>query len=159
MSKRREMQRIIRHYKDDTGEREVDMHKVVKWAVAKGWPLPRPADPLELLAKEFTDAARDEIKHDNETGEPYRVYHSITVRHGESQLHLFIDIDEAPRHQMLKSLISRREQMVGDGLQLTLDKEHWNRINLKQDPIDIPMDLTLDIEWRRHAPKDGEEAA
>jgi hypothetical protein len=159
MSKRREMQRVIRAYKDETGEREVDMHKVAKWAISKGWPLPKPASPLDLLAKEFTGAAREEIKYDKETGSPYRVYHSITVKQGETQLHLFIDIDEAPRSQILKSLISRREQMVGDGLQLTFDMEHWNRVNSKEAPIEIPMDLTPDIEWRKNAPPEEEEAA
>jgi hypothetical protein len=159
MSKRGEMQRVIRSYKDETGEREVDMHKVAKWAISKGWPLPKPVSPLDLLAKEFTGAAREEIKYDKETGDPYRVYHSISVKHGETQLHLFLDIDEAPRHQILKSLVSRREQMVGDGLQLTFDMEHWNRVNPKEEPIAIPMDLAPDIEWRKNAPDDDEEAA
>lgn len=160
MSRRREMQKVIRHYKDETGEREVDMHKVAKWAVRKGWPLPVPANPLDMLAKEFTGAAREEIRYDKTTGKPYRANHSIVTVQGETQLHLWIDIDEAPRHQMVKSLINRREQMVGDGLQLTLDMDHWNSANPDADPIEIPMDLTLDIEWRKNAPdEDDEEAA
>src|SRR4051794_35688436 len=98
------MQRVIRHYKDETGEREIDMHKVAKWAVEKGWPLPVPPNPLDLLARQFTDAARDEIKYDKGTGKPYRVYHALKTKHGDTQLHLFIDIDEATRPQMLVSL-------------------------------------------------------
>ena len=35
MSKRREMQRLIRAYKDETGELEVDMHRVADYAVSK----------------------------------------------------------------------------------------------------------------------------
>jgi len=54
---------------------------------------------------------------------------------------------------MLKSLINRREQMVGDGLQLTLDVDHWNGINPKEEPIQIPLDLTDDVEWRKNSPE------
>jgi hypothetical protein len=159
MGKRREMQRVIRAYKDETGEREVDMRNVVKWAAGKGWPLPTPPNPLDMLAKQFTEAAREEIRHDKETGRPYRANHAIATAHGATQLHLWIDIDEAPRAPMLKSLVNRREQMVGDGLQLTLDADHWNANNPAEKPIEIPMDLTLDIEWRKNAPDDEEEAA
>lgn len=159
MSKKKDMQRVIRAYKDETGELEVDMHKVATWAKSKGWPLPTPQDPLDLLAKQFSDAAREEIKYDKTTGKPYRVNHSIVVRQGATQLHLWIDIDEAPRGPMLKSLINRRDQMIGDGLQVTLDADHWNAVNLAAEPIQIPMDFTLDIEWRKNAPDEDEQAA
>jgi len=49
--------------------------------------------------------------------------------------------------------------MVGDGLQLTFDQEHWNRIHEGEEPIDLPMDLTFDIELRKNAPGEEEEAA
>lgn len=159
MSKKGEMQRLIRAYKDDTGERAVDMHDVAKWAAGKGWPLPRPRDPLDILAQQFSDAARVETRRDSKTGRPYRANHSFPVTQGGQQLHLWIDIDEAPRGPMLKSAVTRREQMVGDGLQLTLDLMHWNAINPKEAPIELPMDLTFDIELRLHAPDESEEAA
>jgi hypothetical protein len=38
------------------------MRKVAEFAVKKGWPLPQPADPIELLSKQFSDAARLEIR-------------------------------------------------------------------------------------------------
>ena len=49
--------------------------------------------------------------------------------------------------------------MVGDGLQLSLDADHWNNIHDGEEPIEIPMDLTDDIEWRKNAPDDESEAA
>lgn len=69
------------------------------------------------------------------------------------QLTIWIDIDEATRPQIHKSLIQRREQMVGDGLQLTLDAEHWNRMHPDQEPIQMPLDLGPDVEWPKNAPK------
>jgi len=58
---------------------------------------------------------------------------------------------------MLKSAVTRREQMVGDGLQLTLDLMHWNSINPDKEPIELPMDLTFDIELRLNAPDEDND--
>lgn len=147
-TRHQEMQRLIRLYRTETGETQVDMRKVVLFATKMGWPLPKPADPIDLLAAEFARAAREEIKTDKATGRPYRVNHAIPVGQGT----LWIDIDQAPRTPMLKSLINRREQMVGDGLQLTLDSDHWNSIHPDEEPILIPLDFTDDVEWRKNAP-------
>lgn len=92
------------------------------------------------------------IRRDKKTNRPYRAYHSIVEQQGLAQLHLWIDIDEAPRKPMVKSLITRREQMIGDGLQLTFDADHWNSIHSNEEPIVIPMDFTEDIEERKNAP-------
>jgi hypothetical protein len=159
MSKKREMQRLIRAWKDETGETEIDMKKVAKWAVGKGWPLPTPQNPIDILTKQFSDAAREETKRDGTTGRPYRVYHSYTQMQGGEQLHLWIDIDEAPRGPMLKSFVNRREQMVGDATQLTLDVMHWNVVNPDKSPIELTMDLEFDVQLRLNAPEDDEEAA
>ena len=157
MSKRQEMQRLIRHYKDETGETEIDMRKVAKWAAGKGWPLPTPPNPLDMLTKEFTSAAREQVEYDKKTGNPYRVYHALKVSHGGTQLHFFVDIEEATRQQMLVSLVNRREQMVSDGVMVTYDQEHWNSNHPDQEPIQLPMDLTFDIELRKNAPKPEDE--
>jgi hypothetical protein len=158
VTKNQKMQKFIKYYKDETGKTEVDMKEVAKFAVSKGWVLPRPSDPLDRLAKIFSDAARQEIKYDKKTGNPYRVNHAIP-RQGNAQLHLWIDIDEAPRKLMLKSLVMRREQMVGDGLQLTYDQNHWNSIHPNEEPIQLPMDLTDDIMWRKNAPDELRKAS
>ena len=157
MGKTKEMQLIIKQYRDTTGETQVDMRKVAKFANDMGWPLSQPADPLDLLAQSFARAARQEIKKDRATGRPYRVNHAIPDSTG--QYSLWIDIDEAPRKPMHKSLVNRREQMVGDGLQLTLDADHWNRINPDEEPIQLPMDFTEDVEWRKNAPEEEREAS
>ena len=153
------LQRIMRLYKPETGEKELDMHKVAEFAKRKGWPMPKPRTELDILAKRLAQAAREEIRYDKTTGKPYRANHSYPKMQGGQQLHFWIDIDEAPRAPMLKSLVLRREQMVGDGLQLTLDADHWNGINPTEDPLVMPMDLTDDIEWRKNAPDEEQGAA
>lgn len=153
------LQRIMRLYKQATGEKELDMHKVAEFAKERGWPMPKPVSPIEMLAKRLAQAAREEIRVDRQTGRPYRANHSYTIAQGNQQLHLWIDIDEAPRSPMLKSLVKRREQMVGDGFQLTLDADHWNSIHQSEEPIIMPMDLTDDIEWRKNTPDEEEKAS
>ncbi|MGO3741423.1 hypothetical protein [Kerstersia sp.] len=159
MNKHQEMQRLIRLYKEETGETEVNMRKVAIFANNRGWPLPKPRDPLDLLAKEFTQAARQEVRRDPKTGKPYRANHALPTTQGGEQFTLWIDIDEATRPQMLKSLINRREQMVGDGLQLSLDADHWNSIHPEESPIQIPLDFTDDVNWRKNAPDEDSKAA
>ena len=154
-SKRREMLRIIRHWKEVTGNTEIDMHEVAKFAKERlGFPVPEPPNPLDLLAQRFTRAARQDIRHDDQTGAPYRGYHSVTQKHGEEKHVFWFDIEDANRKQMSISTTQRREQMVGDGLQLVRDAEHWNNINPDQEPIQVELDFTDDVLWRANAPEE-----
>jgi hypothetical protein len=76
--KRREMQHMILSWKKSTGKIEIDMHAVAEFAVKKGWPLPPPVTSMDRLAKEFSQAAREETRQDEKTGRAYRVYHAFT---------------------------------------------------------------------------------
>ena len=75
-----EMQQIIRLYKQESGETEVDMREVALYASRMGWPLPQPVDPIDSLATQFTRAARVETRKDEENGEglPSKSRHSNT---------------------------------------------------------------------------------
>lgn len=79
MTRKQEMQRLIRLYKEQTGEMEVDMHKVAEFLVARGWPLTKPIDPLVLLMRQLSTAAREEIRRDQVTRNPYRANHAVPV--------------------------------------------------------------------------------
>ena len=158
MSKRQEMQRFIRFYKDETGKHEIDMREVAALAKAMGWKMPTPPSDIDLLAKRFTEAAHEERRYDEKTGKPYRVYQAIPAT-GQLSLFNYVDIDEATRKQMHLASVNRREQMVSDGVNLTLDLEHWNRVHPEEQPITLPMDLSLDIEIRKAADEDDDEAA
>jgi hypothetical protein len=154
-TKKHEMQRFIRFYKEQTGKKQVEMREVAKLAVLNGWPLPEPVDPYDRLTKQFTDAAREEIRYDKKTGKPYRANHAVP-RHQSGGAHQYdwIDIDEAPRKPMMKSLVLRRDQMVGDAYHLTLDADHWNSIHSDEEPITLPLDFTDDVNWRKNGPEE-----
>lgn len=147
----------MRYYKEQTGETDLDMHKVAALAEKTGWKMPKPKTPLELLAQEFSQAARVEVRSDDESGHPYRANHAYPTKHGDTTLWLWVDIDEAPRKTMVKCLFTRRDQMVGDAVQLTFDKDHWNRIHPSEEPITIPLDFTDDVEWRKNEPLEDED--
>lgn len=151
-TKSKEMQYLIRQYREKTGKQDVEMHEVAKFAVSKGWPLPTPRTALDRLASQFSAAARQETRKDEVTGHPYRANLAVTSWVGDQQITFWTDIDEAPRPVAHKAFKLRREQMVGDALQLTFDMMHWNRINPKDEPIDMPLDFVDDVAWRMNAP-------
>lgn len=158
MSKSQDLQNLIRLYKENTGIREVDMRQVAIFARDIGYPLAEPKDPLDLLAKDLARAAREETRQDELTGRQYRVHHAVPAPGG--QFTFWVDIDEnPPRSQMVRSLTNRREQMVGDGFSLVCDAEHWNRCNSDQEPIQIELDFTFDVELRMNHVDEEEEAS
>jgi hypothetical protein len=159
-SKKQERMMWMRRYKDETGQASIDMKELAKYMMGKGWPMPEPKTPLERLAEQLSDDAREEMRRDSKTGRPYRANLAVTVRQGRGQqMTLWTDIDEAPRHIAQKAFVQRREQMIGDGLQLTFDVTHWNSVNPQDVAIEMPMDFTDDIQWRLNAPGDDEAAA
>lgn len=50
---------------------------------------------------------------------------------------------------MHRSLTKRREQMVGDAVHLTYDADRWNAQNHDLEPIQMALDFTPDVEWRK----------
>lgn len=157
--KSQEMQSIMKRYKEATGQASVDMHDVAKYAVSMGWPLPKPKTALERLAEQFSGAAREEIRRDEVTGKPYRANLAVTTWQGSQQITLWTDIDVAPRNIAHRSFQQRREQMVGDAVQLTFDVLHWNRVNEAEEPIGMEMDFNDDVQWRINGPGNDEKAA
>lgn len=162
MSKMEKLQKLIRLYREETGKAELDMHEVALFCFRKGWPMPTPKTPLDMMALLLRDAARQAVRKDKSSGRPYRAYHAVPSTTGQGVFY-WIDIDdpETSYANMRKSMVRRREQMVDDGVQLSLDLDHWNAIRPDDESITLPMDLELDIEWRKNAMDydDDEEAA
>jgi hypothetical protein len=150
------MQRMIRWCREETKVTDVTMHEVAMFALRKGWKMPKPKSPVDILAKEFAAAAREETRIDKQTRRPYRANHCFHTEQGS----FWFDIDDKPpRYKMIKALNSRREQSVGDLLQMTLDADHWTVICPEQEPIKVDLDFTDEIEWRKNAPGDVDKKA
>ena len=120
--------------------------------------MPTPPSQIDMLAKKFARAIREEERIDKVTGEPYRANHSFDEMQGDEKVFRWLDIDDdAPRAKMHKSVYNRREQMIGDGLQLVRDADHWNRIHHEEEPIQPSLDFGDEIDWRRAA-EGGEDS-
>jgi hypothetical protein len=155
MATTHEKQAFIRHYKQVTGQTELDMHAVAEMARQMNWEMPTPPSAIDLLAKQFAQAAREETRQDSQTGRAYRVYHAFTPDGQPGQGMLWADIDEASRRIMVTSARMRREQVIGDMVQLKLDLDHWNRVNANENPIVLITDVTEDVDERLSGPDEA----
>jgi hypothetical protein len=154
------MQRFIHYYRQQTKKAEIDMHDVARLAEKMGWKLPVPPEPIDLLAKQFVDAAREETQVDKKTKRPYRANLAITRRGADGkQLGFWIETDNATRDQMVKALTLYRDQMVSEAVIGADTADHWNRTHPNQLPLPFENDLTDDVKWRRNAPDEGEKAS
>lgn len=149
MTKNQEIQRLYKLYKDETHSEAVDMHEFATWLEGRGYEMPVPANPLELLAKQCVAALREETRRDPSTGQPYKVNLSFSPD-GSGQGTLWVDVDEAPRRVVVKCLTQRRDQMVGDAYQITLIQDHWNAMHPDEEPIQMQMDFFPDVEWKKN---------
>ncbi|HET6274775.1 MAG TPA: hypothetical protein VFE16_02390 [Candidatus Cybelea sp.] len=149
------MQLLVHQYRDEVGRTDVDMHEVSEWAVERGYlKPPKPVTPMDLLAKEFAKALREETKVDPKTRRAYRVNHARMEMQSGKQITLWGDIDRLGYEPMLKCFVQRRNQTVGEVVQQADDIDHWNRINPNEPQIKLPFDFGPDIEWHRNAPGD-----
>ena len=159
MASKKQLQKIIALYRLQTGETELDPRKMAEFALKNGIDLPRPKDPLELLAHEISVAAREELRKDEKTNRPYRAYHSLPISHPDGQTSfVFVDIEDATRPQMHRSLTKRRDQMVGDAVRLVYDADRWNSQHPDVEPIQMALDFGPDVEWRKATDGADEDA-
>lgn len=162
MSQVQDLQKIIRLYREETGHAELDLHEIARFALRKGYPMPKPKSPIDMLAAQIRDAARQEVRKDKGTGRAYRAYHAVPARDANGQgTFYWIDIDDPATTfaSMRKSMVRRRDQMVDDGVMLSLDQDHWNGSRSDDEQINLPLDFTQDVEWRKNSLDDQDEAA
>ena len=157
MSEKR--QDFVRHFKEKYGVMSADMKEVAAEAQRMGWKMPQPKTPLDLLAEQFSDSQREEIRKDDVTGRPYRANLAVTTWQGTAQTVLWTDIEVAPRHVAHKSLAQYRDQMVGEAVKMTDTADHWNRVHPNDEPINMELDFGPDVEWERNAPPFNDEKA
>ena len=159
-TKSEKMQDFVNFYREKYNVMSVDMRDIAAEAKKMGWPMPRPKDPIDLLAAQFSDAQREQIGKDEVTGHPYKKNLAVSTWHGQTQTVLWTDIDVAPRPIAHKALSQYRDQMVGEAVQLKLTADHWNRVNANDEPITPELDLTPDVEWELSARElDAKKAA
>jgi len=160
MNQNERLQALIQLYKQEVGVKSFDVEKITEWAISRGVSMPRPKSPRAIFASQLADAARAEYRVDGRTGLAYRANHAVrNIGNDGKQYTLWIDIEDATRPQMHYSLSNRRQQMVGDAVHLKIDESIWNDRHPDEDPIQLIMDFTDDVEERRASPGFADDAA
>lgn len=75
-------------------------------------------------------------------GRRYRAKLAVRNRQGS----LWGDIDIAPRSHVEKAIGQRRKQIVGDCWQLRMDADHYSDAHPNEQPIQLILDFTEDVE-------------
>jgi len=89
-----------------------------------------------------------------EQGRRYRVNHAVRVSKGGVQYTFWAIMKDAPRDHMQKAFIQRRDQIVGDCVQLSTDVEADNGFSKSESPIQTIFDFRDDIEERKPESRD-----
>jgi len=149
-----QLQRVWHKYKAEYGVEPATSREAAAWGVSNGMIDVPEVDPLDKLASDMSKALREEYAIDKE-GRRFRVNHAVRVSKGGVQYTFWAIMKDAPREHMQKAFIQRREQIVGDCVQLNTDVEAYNGFNEDQQPLQMMFDFRDDIEERKFSISDA----
>lgn len=124
----------------------VEAHDVAAWAVANGLHKPNTKTLIDMVAADISRVFREEYRTDV-YGREYRANHAVKEIIGKKQMVFWGDMDDAavPRNHFVKSFAQRRKMIVGDCVQLKTDVDVYNGKFSKEDPIQVVLDFTDDV--------------
>lgn len=150
---------LERYQAEVGGDGLIDPHEVAAWAYRNGLHKPNLKTVIDAIAADISQVFREEYRTD-ELGQRYRAKHAVRSKQGNKTMSLWADIDDtrAPREHFVRSFAQRRQQIVGDCFQLKTDVDVYNAKDPSQQPIQIPLDFTYDVE-ELQLPFKGKKAA
>lgn len=152
VSKSERLQQAWHRYDSDHEHLPTSARQAVEWAVSEGLLVLPLIDPYDVLAGEMAQALRAEIQTD-EKGRRYRVNHAVRVSKSGVQYTFWGMMGFAPHAHMEKAFGQRRDQVIGDCLQLKIDVDVYNDMNRgKEAEIQLVLDFTDDVAERLHIP-------
>ncbi len=141
-------QRLWREYEELTDHRAASAREVIDWAVReRGLALPR-VDPRDELAERLSRALREEYETDGK-GRRYRVNHAVRVTKDGVQMTMWGILGHTSHGHMQRAFTQRREQVIGDLVQLAVDVEVYNETIPKEKAIQLVLDFNDDVAERR----------
>ncbi|MGQ0485561.1 MAG: hypothetical protein ACT4SY_09450 [Hyphomicrobiales bacterium] len=144
------LQRAWHAFEKQNGHIPASARDASVWAVQNGLISLPEVDPYDVLADEMARALREEYATDRQ-GRRYRVNHAVRVTRRGVQYTMWAMLGTAPRSHMQRAFTQRREQVVGDLVQLATDVDAYNDMHKGEDPIQLILDFTHDVEERRAA--------
>jgi hypothetical protein len=158
-TKNERLQSVWHHYDNSHDHKPTSARQAAEWAVAEGLlELPK-MDPYDVLASEMSHALREEFQTD-EKGRRYRVNHAVRVTKAGVQHTFWAVMGYAPHHHMERAFAQRREQVIGDLVQLKTDVDVYNDIHKGKHPeIQLELDFRDDVTERMVMQKVGPNKA
>lgn len=142
------LQALWRQYEHKHDHEPASAREVVEWAVREEKLKLPDIDPLDVLAGQMARALREEYETD-EQGRRYRKNHAVRVTKDGVQTTFWGILGFAHRSHMEKAFTQRREQIIGDCLQLQIDVEVYNDMNPDKKQIQLILDFSDDVAERR----------
>ncbi|WP_336987419.1 hypothetical protein [Altererythrobacter aquiaggeris] len=142
-----QLQNVWHQYEKEHGFLPSTARDAVAWGVARQMIALPELDPFDAVAKDMSRALREEYGTDR-LGRRYRKNHAVRVSKAGVQHTMWAIMGNAPLEHMRKAFVQRREQVVGDCVQLATDVEVYNDLNPEQEKIQVPFDFTDDVEER-----------
>lgn len=122
-----------------------------RWAVMEGLVELPNVDPYDVLAGQMASALREETAT-NAKGQKYRVNHAVRITRGGVQQTMWAEMGYAPHSHMEKAFTQRREQIIGDCVQLKVDVDTYNGIKSSEHPdVQLVLNFTEDVAEREAA--------
>lgn len=144
------LQSIWRKFEYECGYEPTSSREVVEWAVRDGKLELPTIDPFDVLASKMSRALREEYATDAE-GRRYRVNHAVRVTKSGVQTTFWGIMGFAKRDHMERAFTQRREQVIGDCLQLQIDVDAYNAMNPGEKAVQLVLDFTDDVAEKRAA--------
>jgi hypothetical protein len=144
MTKNERLQQIWHKYETEHGHIPAGTREAVDRAIEEGLLEEPRIDPRDILANQMAAALREEMDT-HELGR-YRVNHAVRISRNGVQYTFWATMGFAPHDHMEKAFAQRREQIVGDNLQLKIDVDVYNDLNKGKRPaIQMVFDYTDDV--------------
>jgi hypothetical protein len=148
MTKQERLQKAWHHFDDRLDHLPSSTRQACEWAVAEGLLQVPEVDPYDILADQMAAALRAEYKTDSR-GRRYRVNHAVRISKAGVQYTFWAMMGFAPHDHMEKAFAQRREQIVGDCVQLKIDVDAYNEMNTeKNEEVQLVLDFTEDVAER-----------
>lgn len=142
-----QLQHVWYRYENENGHVPASLREAVQCGISRGMIQAPEVDPLAKLVEDMSHALREEYATDAE-GRRYRVNHAVRVTRAGVQYTFWAVMKDAPREHMQKAFIQRREQIVGDCVQLATDVDAYNAMKSDQPAIPVLFDFRDDVEER-----------
>jgi hypothetical protein len=144
------LQQLFRKYEHEHDHAPTSARAVVEWAVAEGKLALPVIDPLDVLAGQMARALREEYATDKD-GRRFRLNHAVRITKNGVQTTFWGILGFAHRSHMERAFSQRRDQVIGDCLQLQNDVDAYNAMNALEKPIQLILDFTDDVAEKRAA--------